>query len=716
MKKNDFLLTADELSHQKMEYLETLFALGNGQIGVRAGHPLKVNQLYPGNPGAFVNGFFDSEPIQYGEWAYGYAKEHQTICKLPNLRGVILKIGEEDSSVEEWQVERTQMSLALADGILTESYRITTPTGKSFELGLTSFASMTRSELYVCRYEVITADFSEPIELSHTLNQQFSVNKTDDPRVASKNHQLEKEQMGAYQVWTAPNSQKQIAIRLHQEKQYLTVGEPSTSIFQVKLLQRFGETPFEQKVDEFSVLLKEQADYYRSFWQASDIQIVGDDYLQKGIRFNLFHLNQGAGRDGKTNFAAKGLTGEGYEGHYFWDTEMYLLPFFIYTNPEIAKSLLSYRASILPQAKKRAKELNQAGALFAWRTIDGNETSAYYPAGTAQLHINADIVYGFQLYERITGDQPFIEEIGKEVVFETAKFWFHYGTFVVKEGQERFCIHGVTGPDEYSALVNNNFYTNKMVQNNLRYAVELAKRYHVYQELIADWEKAADLMYFGYDEERQLTKQDDSFLDQALWPFEETPAENYPLLLHYHPMIIYKYQVCKQADTVLAEMLFTHEFSADQLTRDYDYYEQVTTHDSSLSRSIFSVMASRIGDTEKAYRYFMDTALMDLNDLQKNVVDGVHAANMGGSWLSLIYGFAGLTYDRGLHLANHLPQKIESLTFTITYQQEAIRVKLQGGEIECRLLPDSKLRIVKEGHGLWIQQHTTTIDGYPQED
>lgn len=310
-------------------------------------------------------------------------------------------------------------------------------------------------------------------------------------------------------------------------------------------MQRIGETPFQQSVDKFSVLLKEQADYYQSFWQASDIQIVGDDYLQKGIRFNLFHLNQGAGRDGKTNFAAKGLTGEGYEGHYFWDTEMYLLPFFIYTNPEIAKSLLSYRASILPQAKKRAKELNQAGALFAWRTIDGNETSAYYPAGTAQLHINADIVYGFQLYERITGDQPFIEEIGKEVVFETAKFWFHYGTFAIKEGQERFCIHGVTGPDEYSALVNNNFYTNKMVQNNLRYAVELAKRYNVYQEMIADWEKAADLMYFGYDEERQLTKQDDSFLDQALWPFEETPSENYPLLLHYHPMIIYKYQVCK---------------------------------------------------------------------------------------------------------------------------------------------------------------------------
>ena len=212
------------------------------------------------------------------------------------------------------------------------------------------------------------------------------------------------------------------------------------------------------------------------------------------------------------------------------------------------------------------------------------------------------------------------------------------------------------------------------------------------------------LMYFGYDEQRGITKQDDGFLEQAVWPFETTPAEKYPLLLHYHPMVIYKHQVCKQADTVLAQMLYTGDFSLEQLKKDYDYYEQVTTHDSSLSRSIFSVMASRIGDSEKAYRYFMDTALMDLTDLQKNVVDGIHAANMGGSWLSLIYGFAGLYYDQGLRLANHLPQKIKELKFTLFYQGEPVKISLKDRDIDCQLAETTQLLATKTDGGIWIKE------------
>ncbi len=699
-----FQLSAEELPHQTQEYLETLFAVGNGQIGVRAGHPLKVNQFYPGNPGVFVNGFFDSEPIQYGEWAYGYAKNHQTICKLPNLRGVVLRIGQEKSSDSEWQTKRTVMNIDLSTGVLTETYHITTPSNKQFDLHMASFASMTRRELYACRYTIKNCDFSDAVELTHTLDQSFYTIKTDDPRVANKNHQLEKESIADYHIWTAPHSNKRIALRLDLKPHQLVEGASLEAIFQLALLDDNQTAPFQNQCVAYSLLLEEQRNSYRGFWEKSDILIGGNEQLQKGIRFNLFHLNQGAGRDGKTNFAAKGLTGEGYEGHYFWDTEMYLLPFFIYTNPEVAKQLLTYRGSILPQAKARAQELGQSGALFAWRTIDGNETSAYYPAGTAQLHINADIVYGFQLYERVTGDHSLMEGIGKDVVFETAKFWLDYGTYARKHGQDCFGIHGVTGPDEYSALVNNNFYTNKMVQNNLYYASELAERYGMYTEESSKWLAAADAMYFGFDEERKITQQDDCFLDQAVWPFEETPAENYPLLLHYHPMIIYKYQVCKQADTVLAEMLFTGDFSLEQLARDYDYYEKVTTHDSSLSRSIFSVMASRIGDTEKAYSYFMDTALMDLTDLQKNVEDGIHAANMGGSWLSLIYGFAGLYYDQGLRMTNHLPKEIEQLSFTLTYLGESVKVTLDKGNIACVLQIDSLLVVEEMDGGIRIRQ------------
>ncbi|KPG73836.1 glycoside hydrolase family 65 protein [Enterococcus sp. RIT-PI-f] len=699
-----FQLSAEELPHQTQEYLETLFAVGNGQIGARAGHPLKVNQFYPGNPGVFVNGFFDSEPIQYGEWAYGYAKNHQTICKLPNLRGVVLRIGQEKSSDSEWQTKRTVMNIDLSTGVLTETYHITTPSNKQFDLHMSSFASMTRRELYACRYTIKNCDFPDAVELMHTLDQSFYTIKTDDPRVANKNHQLEKESISDYHIWTAPQSNKRIALRLDLKPHQLVEGASLEAIFQLALLDDNQTAPFQNQCVAYSLLLEEQRNSYRDFWEKSDILISGNEQLQKGIRFNLFHLNQGAGRDGKTNFAAKGLTGEGYEGHYFWDTEMYLLPFFVYTHPEVAKQLLTYRGSILPQAKARAQELGQSGALFAWRTIDGNETSAYYPAGTAQLHINADIVYGFQLYERVTGDQSLMEGIGKEVVFETAKFWLDYGTYAHKHGQDCFGIHGVTGPDEYSALVNNNFYTNKMVQNNLYYASELAERYGMYTEESSKWLAAADAMYFGFDEERKITQQDDCFLDQAVWPFEETPADNYPLLLHYHPMIIYKYQVCKQADTVLAEMLFTGDFSLEQLARDYDYYEKVTTHDSSLSRSIFSVMASRIGDTEKAYSYFMDTALMDLTDLQKNVVDGIHAANMGGSWLSLIYGFAGLYYDQGLRMTNHLPKEIEQLSFTLTYLGESVKVTLDKGNIACVLQTDSLLSVEEMDGGIRIRQ------------
>lgn len=705
-KNNSFLLDAFDLSHRKPEYLETIFAIGNGHIGIRAGNPLKVNHLYKGNPGVFVNGFFESEKIQYGEWAYGYAKEHQTICKLPNLRGIILQIGDEDSSQEEWSVNITKMQLDMARGTLHETYHIQTPKKKMFELSLTSFTSMKRSELFVCKYSVKNCNFDEMIFMRHELNQKGDILNTDDPRVASKSHDLSLQKKGAYYQLTTKNSGKRLAIRIYNDSGQLTPQEQVVTIFQISKVHDdcCSESIFMDDIATFEDLFSEQIQSYKEFWSSSDIVIKGNGDLQKGIRFNLFHLNQGAGRDGKTNFSAKGLTGEGYEGHYFWDTEMYILPFFIYTNPQIAKSLLTYRYNILENAKKRADELAQKGALFAWRTIDGQETSAYYPAGTAQVHINADIAYGFQLYENVTGDKEFIASYGREVVFETAKFWVGFGDFLTKEGKITFCINGITGPDEYSALVNNNFYTNKMAQNNLKYAVELAERYNLYEKERIEWAAAANLMYFGYDDKKQITKQDDSFLDLARWPFETTPKEKYPLLLHYHPLIIYKHQVCKQADTVLAEMLFTKDFSKEQLQRDYEFYEKVTTHDSSLSRSIFSIMASRTGQSQKAFDYFMDTALMDLTDLQNNVVDGIHAANMGGSWLSLIYGFAGLHYDKGIRMTNNLPAGINELAFQIKYLNEIIRVVLIREEIYCELPPLTKLILEQNGTTIYIKR------------
>ena len=454
-----------------------------------------------------------------------------------------------------------------------------------------------------------------------------------------------------------------------------------------------------------------------NFWKHSDIEIEGDNQLQLGLRFNLFHLNQAAGRDGLTNIAAKGLTGDGYEGHYFWDTEMYMLPLFVYTQPEVAKALLSYRHSILPKARVRAKELGvNKGILFPWRTINGEECSAYYPAGTAQVHINADIAYGVKLYFEATNDVEFMCEKGLEILIETARFWMEFGDFI-EEKDNKFCINGVTGPDEYTAIVNNNFYTNLMAKHNLLFAVkgveELKDREEVvnlFNKIGFDlsevdmWKKASENMYLPYDDEKKLTMQDDTFFSKKVWDFENTPKENYPLLLHYHPLTIYRYQVNKQADTVLGQLMFSNEFSLEQKKRDFDYYEKITTHDSSLSRSIFGMMASEIGEKEKAYNYFMDTALMDLIDMQQNTKDGIHAANMGGTWMSIVYGFAGMKVNDGkLNINPRLPEKWSKVSFKITFKNKLIKITITELDTIYELIEGYEETIVHCGQEVTIK-------------
>lgn len=721
----EYLLTLNDLKNQIPEYIETLFALSNGHVGIRASSVLQ-GKTKQGNPGTFINGFYDTHPIVYGEWAFGYAKNHQTIVKMPDIRGLLIEIDGEKSNEADWLTNQTDFQINMATGMLKERYEIETLQGKKFSLSLCSFLSFSHPEVSTFQYTIEALNFSGEMIVTKQLalhDEKTNDEETVDPRIASSKSKLGFTQLSddwievktefsgqsilmSQLINTAEDLNKNgslsVAKRLIiQENQavtltsYVLLSKPLTTKDRTLIESEKDKLTKARSTLNFEELAREQVQYFSEFWQASDIEITGNPILQKGIRFNLFHLYQNAGRDGLTNFAAKGLTGEGYEGHYFWDTEMYILPFFIYTQPQIAKQLLNYRVSILPKAQDRAKEMAQvSGALFAWRTINGEEASAYYPAGTAQIHINADIAYAFQLYEQVTGDQQFITESGAEVIVETARFWMNYGSWIGDD----FCINGVTGPDEYTALVNNNYYTNKMAQNNLRYAVTLAQRLNsVTKKEWSAWQKAAEGMKLPYDHQKQLIKQDDTFFEKAKWPFEETPKENYPLLLHYHPMIIYKHQVCKQADALLAEMLFPQDYSVEQIKRDYQFYEGVTTHDSSLSRSVFSILASRTKQVDKAYSYFMDTALMDLTDLQGNAKDGIHAANMGGSWLSIIYGFAGLSSTgQTIQLENHLPKEIETLSFKLNIQGTSIRVQMDQKELNVTLLESNEQLSVKQ--------------------
>ena len=381
------------------------------------------------------------------------------------------------------------------------------------------------------------------------------------------------------------------------------------------------------------------------------------------MRWNLYQLAQASARTQEQGIAAKGVTGAGYEGHYFWDTEIYVLPFLAYTSPDIARKLLRFRWAMLPIARQRAVDLNGAGAMYPWRTINGEEASAYYAAGTAQYHINAAIMFALKRYLDATGDIYFLADEGVEMLVETARMWEDLGFFAAN-GDRAFRIHGVTGPDEYTTVVNDNLYTNVMARFNLRYAarsVELLAEWNeqAYERLVRRvglgddetkrWNEAAQAMYIPYDERLGIHPQDDSFLDREPWDFEHTPPDRYPLLLHYHPLVIYRHQVLKQADVVLAMVLRGEHFSLEQKRRNFDYYDPITTGDSSLSACVQAVAAAQIGYDELAFDYFCEALYVDLADAHRNTADGVHIASAGGVWGALVFGFAGM-YDNGVAL------------------------------------------------------------------
>ena len=461
----------------------------------------------------------------------------------------------------------------------------------------------------------------------------------------------------------------------------------------------------------------------KAMWNQADVVIEGDDALLQGMRFNLFHILQSASRDGKNGMGAKGLSGEGYEGHYFWDTEMYVMPALIYTNADLAKSLLGYRYRTLDEARDRARVLgHEKGALYPWRTINGQEASTYFPLGTAQYHINADIAYAFKLYLDVTGDMEFLKDQAAEVLVETARVWADVGCFAESRGG-KYCICAVTGPDEYNAIVDNNFYTNLMARENIRdagWALDtlramdeaaweaLVAKLGVKEEERALWNRIVENMYFPYDEGRKVYPLDDGFMMRKPWDESKIPPEKRHLLYeNYHPLFIFRQRMSKQADAILGMVLHSNYFTEEELRRNYDFYQEVTLHHSSLSTCIFGILACRIGYEEEAYTYFAQSARMDLDDYHDNFYAGIHAANMAGTWQAVVFGFAGLRVNRGfLELHPILPEKMKGYEFRFMYRgrllhvrtgREGTRVTLLSGDGVVLWLGDTRHQLLKEG-------------------
>jgi alpha,alpha-trehalose phosphorylase len=454
-------------------------------------------------------------------------------------------------------------------------------------------------------------------------------------------------------------------------------------------------------------LLAEQRTFLDEFWASADIELDGDPELQQAVRFALFHVLQAGARGESRAIPAKGLTGPGYDGHAFWDSEAFVLPVLTYTVPEAARDALRWRHSTVDTARDRATALGLRGAAFPWRSINGAECSAYWPAGTAAFHVNADIADAAVRYLAATHDEEFEVDYAAELLVETARLWISLGHHDVHGG---FRIDGVTGPDEYTAVVDNNIYTNLMAQRNLRAAAriherhpDVTARFGVDDREVASWHKAADNMVIPYDDVLDVHPQSERFTEHAEWPFDATPPEKYPLLLNVPYFDLYRRQVVKQADLVLAMHLCGNAFTDDEKARNFAYYEARTVRDSSLSACTQAVVAAEVGHLDLAYDYFAEAALTDLHDLHHNVQNGLHIASLAGAWIATVAGFGGMRDDNAtLTFAPRLPPALTRITFRLSYRGSHFVVELDQHNARYRLLAGGEVRTSHHGEPITI--------------
>lgn len=742
-----------DLSQQALLNMESIFALGNGYLGVRGNFEEGYGERLSTIRGTYLNAFHDVIEIPYGEKLFAFPDTQQKLVNNIDAQTVLIYLGDEKEPfrLDHGTITAHERRLHMDKGYSERIVQWQSPEGKEIKLTFRRLVSFAHRELFAIDVRMEPVNFNGQVRIVSTVNGKVkNYTNANDPRVgaghAERMNVIDAGVKGsdAYVVDETMASKLRAAcvtrhrlsadadIRLEAGTGEVTFTAvlPLTGPIQFTkynlytdslrhgqdMLERGIQLQEELKDTSFEDLLAGQGEYLNDYWKSADVVIQNDDQLQEGIRFNLFQLLQSAGRDKHSNISAKGLSGEGYEGHYFWDTEIYMFPVFLMTQPDIARQLLLYRYSTLEQARDRAREMgHRQGALFPWRTISGTECSSFFPSGTAQYHISADIAYSYIQYYLAEQDRDFLLSYGAEVLIETARLWADIGHYY----NGAFHIDEVTGPDEYTCCVNNNYYTNVMAKHNLKWAAKscailnsydaqgfkaLCERLGVTADEISAWAKAADAMLLPYDEALGINPQDDTFLRKAVWDFENTPEDKYPLLLNYHPLTIYRYQVCKQADTVLAHFLLEDEQSLETIQRSYDYYEGITTHDSSLSSCIFSIMASKIGNMDKAYEYFIETARLDLDNTHGNTKDGLHMANMGGTWMSIVYGFAGMRLkENGLSLSPAIPKDWEKYAFRLNFRGRLIGVSIEKDGVTLEIVEGESIEIKLYGEAVTLE-------------
>jgi alpha,alpha-trehalose phosphorylase len=733
-----------ELDLDVIDQAGSVFALANGHIGLRGnldeGEP-------PGLPGTYLNGLYEQRPLPYAEAGYGYPEAGQTVVNVTNGKVIRLLVDDEPFDVRFGELRSHERVLDFRAGVLRRRAEWSTPAGKLVRVSSLRLVSLVQRAVAAILYEVEPLDAPARLVVQSELVANESMPPTDDdPRAAAalgaplrSEHYSDHEGRAVLVHFT-----ERSALRLAAGMDHIVKGpdgtdtatesspdlarvavtadvQPGERLRIVKLLaygwssrrstaalhDQVAGALAEARHTGWDGLLVGQRSYLDDFWERADVELEGDAELQQAVRFALFHTLQAGARAERRAIGAKGLTGPGYDGHTFWDTETFVLPMLTYTAPHAARDALRWRHSTLGLARDRAKLLGFEGAAFPWRTIDGQECSGYWPAGTAAFHVGADIADAVGRYQAASDDQAFEREAGLELLVETARLWRSLGHH---DARGRFRIDGVTGPDEYSAVADNNVYTNLMAQRNLRLAADAVTRHPeraaelgADPEEVAGWRDAARAILIPFDEQLGVHPQAEGFTEHEPWDFERTAPEQYPLLLHFPYFDLYRKQVVKQADLVLALHLRGDAFSAEAKARDFAYYEALTVRDSSLSACTQAVIAAEVGWLELAYDYFAEAALMDLDNLERNTRDGLHIASLAGAWIVAVAGFGGMRdHDGTLSFKPRLPERLTRLAFGISFRERRLRVEVAHDQARYTLRQGSPLQIAHHNEPITV--------------
>jgi alpha,alpha-trehalose phosphorylase len=737
---------------------ESLFALANGFLGIRGafeeGEPFF-------RPATLLNGFHETWPIIHPETAHGFATTGQTIVPVPDGTTIRLFVDDDPVDCQTTEVREFERSLDMRRGTLDRSVVFQLADGRRFRVVTRRFVSLAQRHMACIRYAVTALDAPGALIISSELRTPHGTPEpsTNDPRQSRplvdevlrpdvelsddvrviRSYQTAGSQLavaaGMDHEFDANNSQVRTKLDAARAHVVFEVDAPTGHTLTLTkwlayhydahdaadLINRVGVTLHRACAGGYEAALADHERSVTDFWERSEVVWDGTSAAQQALHFSQFTIMQASLRSEGHGVPAKGLTGTGYEGHYFWDTETYVLPFLIHTSPDVARSLLMHRVRMLPDARRQAREVGCQGALFPWRTINGEEASANYAAGTAQYHIDADIAYALDQYVRVTGDTDLLFRHGAELLIETARMWSALGFFSERH-DNRFVINKVTGPDEYTTVVDNNLFTNVMAAENLRLAADTVERMRgesppeyrllvdrtgLNDEEVANWRRAAEGIYVPYDEAAGIHLQDDTFLDQEPWDFAGTPPDCYPLLLHYHPLVIYRHQVIKQADVVLATVMLPERFTAVERRRIFDYYDPLTTGDSSLSECIQAIAAADVGKYRSAEEYLVDAVAVDMADVAGNLRDGMHIASAGGAWMAVVYGFAGYRWrTRGPEFSPILPTRARRVCIPLLLRGTLLEVDIEEHRITYRVRRGNPVVAHHYGHEFTVSADT----------